>query len=154
MVPLHTVTTDILNGTQRRAHLIAIPKTNAPITKAPGIFRPFFDRFGFRRQTVARAIELVSPGRFGTTPLAASHDRPDGRSRRSSGGGETGAQGDNPRLGAARAPVETWILSSGTRFRRFPSSARVPDFARSPPASIPPWESANCRNRVGAAGAS
>lgn len=65
MVPLHTVTTDILSGIERRADLIAIPKTNAPITKAPGVFRPFFDRFGFRGQTVARAIELASPGRSG-----------------------------------------------------------------------------------------
>lgn len=65
MVPLHTVTTDILNGIERRADLIAIPKTNAPITKAPGVFRPFFDRFGFRGQTVARAIELAAPGRSG-----------------------------------------------------------------------------------------
>jgi NAD(P)-dependent dehydrogenase (short-subunit alcohol dehydrogenase family) len=65
MVPLHTVITDILHGIERRADLIAIPKTNAPITKAPGVFRPLFDRFGFRAQTVARAIELASPGRSG-----------------------------------------------------------------------------------------
>ena len=35
MVPLHTVITDILNGIERRADLIAIPKTNAPISEAP-----------------------------------------------------------------------------------------------------------------------
>jgi NAD(P)-dependent dehydrogenase (short-subunit alcohol dehydrogenase family) len=61
MVPLQTVTTDILNGIERRADLIAIPKTNTPIAKAPGVFRPFFDRFGFRGQTIPRAIELASP---------------------------------------------------------------------------------------------
>jgi NAD(P)-dependent dehydrogenase (short-subunit alcohol dehydrogenase family) len=65
MVSLQTVTTDILNGIERRADLIAIPKTNAPITKAPGVFRPFFDRFGFRGQTIAHAIELASPSRSG-----------------------------------------------------------------------------------------
>lgn len=61
MVTLQTVTTDILNGIERRADLIVIPKTNTPIAKAPGVFRPFFDRFGFRGQTVRRAIELASP---------------------------------------------------------------------------------------------
>ena len=78
MVPLHTVITDILNGIERRADLIAIPKTNAPITKAPGVFRPFFDRFGFRaRNGDARdRARLCRPVR--TTSLAASHDRPGG----------------------------------------------------------------------------
>ena len=61
--PLQTVTTDILNGIERRADLIAIPKTNTPIAKAPGVFRPFFDRFGFRGQTIPRAIELASATR-------------------------------------------------------------------------------------------
>jgi NAD(P)-dependent dehydrogenase (short-subunit alcohol dehydrogenase family) len=66
MVPLQAVTTGILNGIERRADLIAIPRTNTPIAKAPGVFRPFFDRFGFRGQTVPRAIELAS--RTGSAP--------------------------------------------------------------------------------------
>ena len=63
MVPLQTVITDIVNGIERRADLIAIPKSNTLIAKAPGLFRPFFDRFGFRGQTVPRAIELASSTR-------------------------------------------------------------------------------------------
>jgi NAD(P)-dependent dehydrogenase (short-subunit alcohol dehydrogenase family) len=59
MVPVETVVTAIVNGIERRADLIAIPKSNTPIAKAPGIFRPFFDRFGFRGQTIPRAIELA-----------------------------------------------------------------------------------------------
>lgn len=63
MVPLQTVITDIVNGIERRVDLIAIPKSNTLIAKAPGLFRPFFDRFGFRGQTVPRAIELASSTR-------------------------------------------------------------------------------------------
>jgi NAD(P)-dependent dehydrogenase (short-subunit alcohol dehydrogenase family) len=60
MVPLQTVITDIVDGIERRADLIAIPKTNTLIAKAPGLFRPLFDRVGFRGQTVPRATELAS----------------------------------------------------------------------------------------------
>ena len=116
MVPLHTVTTDILSGIERRADLIAIPKTNAPITKAPGVFRRSSTDSGLG-QTVARAIELASPaGR--PTPLGASHNRPDGAISAIERGGETGRKVKTPFSARHGHPGQTWILSSGTRSRR------------------------------------
>jgi hypothetical protein len=67
MVPLQTVITGIVDEIERRADLIAIPKTNTLIAKAPGLFRPFFDRVGFRGQTVPRAIELACTAGPGTS---------------------------------------------------------------------------------------
>ena len=58
MVPLQTVITGIVDEIERRADLIA---------KAPGLFRPFFDRVGFRGQTVPRAIELACTAGPGTS---------------------------------------------------------------------------------------
>ncbi|MDQ4032313.1 MAG: SDR family NAD(P)-dependent oxidoreductase [Actinomycetota bacterium] len=72
MVPLATVTDGIVNGIQRRADLIVVPKRNLIVAKAPGIFRPLIERLGFRGSTLLRALQLASS--------ADRHDREaDGR---------------------------------------------------------------------------
>jgi len=61
MVSLKTVIDGIVDGIERRAAQIIIPKTLTPTAKAAGLFRPFFDRVGFRPNSIQRAIELASP---------------------------------------------------------------------------------------------
>jgi NAD(P)-dependent dehydrogenase (short-subunit alcohol dehydrogenase family) len=61
MVSLKTVIDGIVDGIERRAAQIIIPKTLTPTAKAAGLFRPFFDRVDFRPNSIQRAIELASP---------------------------------------------------------------------------------------------
>jgi hypothetical protein len=60
MVPMQTVISGIVDGIERRANQIIVPKTLTLTAKAPGLFRPLFDRIGFRDSSIRRAIELAS----------------------------------------------------------------------------------------------
>ena len=60
MVPMQTVIGGIVDGIERRANQIIVPKTLTLTAKAPGLFRPLLDRIGFRDSSIRRAIELAS----------------------------------------------------------------------------------------------
>jgi NAD(P)-dependent dehydrogenase (short-subunit alcohol dehydrogenase family) len=61
MIPLQTVTAGIVDGIERRADQIVIPKTLTLTAKAPGLFRILIERIGFRNGAVERAIEIAAP---------------------------------------------------------------------------------------------
>jgi Short-chain dehydrogenases of various substrate specificities len=60
MIPREQVVRDIVAGIERRADMIVVPKTNTIVAKAPGFFRRFVERAGFRSSDVERAISLAS----------------------------------------------------------------------------------------------
>ncbi|OHV56579.1 hypothetical protein [Pseudofrankia sp. BMG5.36] len=59
-IPLDQVVDDIVNGVERRAHVIVSPRKNALVARAPGVFRPVIDRIGFHGSTVPDAIAHAS----------------------------------------------------------------------------------------------
>jgi NAD(P)-dependent dehydrogenase (short-subunit alcohol dehydrogenase family) len=61
MIPLQTVTAGIVDGIERRADQIIIPKTLTLTAKAPGLFRLLIERIGFRNGAVERAIDIAAP---------------------------------------------------------------------------------------------
>jgi NAD(P)-dependent dehydrogenase (short-subunit alcohol dehydrogenase family) len=61
MIPLQTVTAGIVDGIERRADQIIIPKTLTLTAKAPGLFRLLIERIGFRNGAVERAIDMAAP---------------------------------------------------------------------------------------------
>lgn len=61
MVSREEVVRDIVAGIERRADMVVVPKRNTVIAKAPGLFRRFIERAGFRGQDVQQAIQLASP---------------------------------------------------------------------------------------------
>jgi len=60
MVPIDTVVDALVTGIEKRAKLIVAPRANALVAKAPGLFRPIFDR-AFRGPNLVRAIQLAAP---------------------------------------------------------------------------------------------
>jgi NAD(P)-dependent dehydrogenase (short-subunit alcohol dehydrogenase family) len=81
MIPLQTVTAGIVDGIERRADQIIIPKTLTLTAKAPGLFRLLIERIGFRNGAVERAIDIAAPSgwhdgraitRHGPKPLRQS----------------------------------------------------------------------------------
>ncbi|ABK13575.1 SDR family NAD(P)-dependent oxidoreductase [Burkholderia cepacia] len=60
MIPREQVVRDIVAGIERRADMIVVPKINTIVAKAPGFFRRFVERAGFRGGDIERAISLAS----------------------------------------------------------------------------------------------
>lgn len=60
MVPIDTVVDALVAGIEERAKLIVAPRAHTLVAKAPGLFRPIFDR-AFRGPNLVRAIELAAP---------------------------------------------------------------------------------------------
>jgi len=60
MIPREQVVRDIVAGIERRADMIVVPKMNTIVAKAPGFFRRFVERAGFRGEDIERAISLAS----------------------------------------------------------------------------------------------
>ncbi|NIF42275.1 SDR family NAD(P)-dependent oxidoreductase [Burkholderia sp. Tr-862] len=60
MIPREQVVRDIVAGIERRADMIVVPKINSIVAKAPGFFRRFVERAGFRSEDIQRAISLAS----------------------------------------------------------------------------------------------
>jgi NAD(P)-dependent dehydrogenase (short-subunit alcohol dehydrogenase family) len=60
MVPIDTVVDALVAGIEKRANFIVAPRANTLVAKAPGLFRPIFDR-AFRGPNLVRAVELAAP---------------------------------------------------------------------------------------------
>ncbi|KVO08160.1 short-chain dehydrogenase [Burkholderia ubonensis] len=60
MIPREQVVRDIVAGIERRADMIVVPKINTIVAKAPGFFRRFVERAGFRGEGIERAVSLAS----------------------------------------------------------------------------------------------
>jgi hypothetical protein len=60
MVSREAVVRDIVAGIERRADMVVVPKRNTIIAKAPGLFRRFIERVGFRGKNIQQAVELAS----------------------------------------------------------------------------------------------
>jgi hypothetical protein len=60
MVSREAVVRDIVAGIERRADMVVVPKRNTIIAKAPGLFRRFIERAGFRGKNIQQAIKLAS----------------------------------------------------------------------------------------------
>jgi NAD(P)-dependent dehydrogenase (short-subunit alcohol dehydrogenase family) len=60
MVELDTVVDGVVGAIERRAPMTVIPKANTGIARAAGLFRPLVDRFGWRKDQISRAIDLVA----------------------------------------------------------------------------------------------
>lgn len=71
MVDLETVIRDVVTGIERRSDTIVVPKSNRIVAKAPALFRPIIEKFGFPGDTIARATALAS-----STGWSASITRP------------------------------------------------------------------------------
>ncbi|MDO2384406.1 SDR family NAD(P)-dependent oxidoreductase [Mycobacterium avium subsp. hominissuis] len=74
MVPMPTVTAGIVNGIERRADQIIIPKTLTLTAKAPGLFRTLVERIGFRDRAVQRAIDIASPSGWHDSQASSRHE--------------------------------------------------------------------------------
>jgi NAD(P)-dependent dehydrogenase (short-subunit alcohol dehydrogenase family) len=60
MAPIGTVIDTLVAGIEKRASFIVAPKAHTLVAKAPGLFRPIFDR-AFGAPNLVRAIELAAP---------------------------------------------------------------------------------------------
>lgn len=60
MVPLSEVVAAIVNGIERREEFIVVPKQNALVARAPGLFRKFTEALGFNDRGIAETIRLAS----------------------------------------------------------------------------------------------
>jgi NAD(P)-dependent dehydrogenase (short-subunit alcohol dehydrogenase family) len=60
MVSREAVVRDIVAGIERRADMVVVPKRNTMIANAPGLFRHFIERAGFRSKDIQQAIKLAS----------------------------------------------------------------------------------------------
>ena len=60
MVSREAVVRDIVAAIERRADMVVVPKRNTIIAKAPGLFRRFIERAGFRGKNIQQAIQLAS----------------------------------------------------------------------------------------------
>lgn len=61
MVPIETVVAAIVDGIEQRRDLVAVPRQNSVIAKAPGLFRRFIERVGFTDADIAEASRLAAP---------------------------------------------------------------------------------------------
>jgi hypothetical protein len=52
--------------------MVVVPKRNAIVAKAPGLFRRFIERAGFRGKSIQQAIELASSTGWNTVPAIPS----------------------------------------------------------------------------------
>ncbi|WP_243747924.1 hypothetical protein [Mycolicibacterium sp. CBMA 226] len=76
MVPIGTVIDTLVAGIEKRARFIVCPKAHTLVAKAPGLFRPIFDR-AFGGPNVVRAIELAAPAGW-SNQLALDRHAPTG----------------------------------------------------------------------------
>lgn len=60
MVSLATVVSAVVKGIERREEFIVVPKQNALIARAPGLFRRLTETLGFNDSGIAEAIHLAS----------------------------------------------------------------------------------------------
>lgn len=58
-ITLESVVDGILAGIEKRTEMVVIPSSNGLVAKAPGLFRGFIERFGFKQRNVVAAIELA-----------------------------------------------------------------------------------------------
>jgi NAD(P)-dependent dehydrogenase (short-subunit alcohol dehydrogenase family) len=91
MVPREDVVRDIVAGIERRADMVVVPKRNTLIAKAPGLFRGFIERVGFRGKNIQHAIELASPTGW-NAPAKAQGDRSGNGDGSMSGTGRSGVE--------------------------------------------------------------
>jgi NAD(P)-dependent dehydrogenase (short-subunit alcohol dehydrogenase family) len=73
MVPIDTVVDALVAGIEKRAKLIVAPKAHTLVAKAPGLFRPIFDR-AFRDSSIARAVELAAPADWSDNGALDRHE--------------------------------------------------------------------------------
>lgn len=60
MIPLATVVSAIVSGIERREEFIVVPKQNAFVARAPGLFRKITEALGFSDHGIAETIRLAS----------------------------------------------------------------------------------------------
>lgn len=58
-ITLESVVSRIVAGIEARTEMVVIPSSNALAAKAPGFFRGFLERFGFKQENVVAAINLA-----------------------------------------------------------------------------------------------
>ncbi|MDF3933705.1 SDR family NAD(P)-dependent oxidoreductase [Pseudomonas citronellolis] len=59
MVSKEEVVQAIVQGMERRAEMVVIPKANNLVAKAPGLFRKWVDKIGFKESDIREAISLA-----------------------------------------------------------------------------------------------
>jgi NAD(P)-dependent dehydrogenase (short-subunit alcohol dehydrogenase family) len=62
MIPLEEVVAAIVRGIERREDMVVVPRRNGLVARAPGLFRRFVERVGFRDRDIAAAIALAGDG--------------------------------------------------------------------------------------------
>jgi hypothetical protein len=72
-VPIDTVVDALVAGIEKRAKLIVAPRAHTLVAKAPGLFRPIFDR-AFRGPNIVRAIELAAPAGWSDNGALDRHE--------------------------------------------------------------------------------
>lgn len=58
-ISLESVVSRIVAGIENRTEMVVIPSSNGLAAKAPGFFRGFLERFGFKRESLVAAVELA-----------------------------------------------------------------------------------------------
>ena len=58
MISIESVVNGIVNGIENRRDMVVLPKQNALIARAPGLFRPLIEAIGFKEKDVREAIEI------------------------------------------------------------------------------------------------
>jgi hypothetical protein len=58
MISIESVVGGIVNGIENRRDMVVLPKQNALIARAPGLFRPLIEAIGFKEKDVREAIEI------------------------------------------------------------------------------------------------
>lgn len=59
-ITLESVVDGILAGIEQRSEMVVIPASNSLVANAPGMFRGFIEKFGFKEKNVVAAIELAA----------------------------------------------------------------------------------------------
>lgn len=59
MVPLQEVLMAVVNGIERRQDFIVVPKQNALVVRAPGLFRKLIEAIGFNDKDIAETVRLA-----------------------------------------------------------------------------------------------
>ncbi|EYB68118.1 hypothetical protein DEIPH_ctg026orf0013 [Deinococcus phoenicis] len=71
MVPIETVVLETVEGIERRADTIVVPRNLTLVARAPGFLRPVAERLGFTDAGIRRAIGLSSPSGWQDPQAAA-----------------------------------------------------------------------------------
>lgn len=58
-ITVESVVNSIVAGIESRTEMLVIPSSNGLAAKAPGFFRSFLERFGFKQENVVAAIDLA-----------------------------------------------------------------------------------------------